>query len=34
MHPILDYLWIIPLLPLVGSAINGILGWNWSKTSH
>jgi NADH-quinone oxidoreductase subunit L len=33
MHPILDYLWIIPLLPLVGSAINGILGWNWSKTS-
>jgi NADH-quinone oxidoreductase subunit L len=33
MHPILDYLWIIPLLPLVGSAINGILGWNWSKTA-
>ena len=33
MHPILDYLWIIPLLPLVGSAINGILGWNWSKTT-
>jgi NADH-quinone oxidoreductase subunit L len=33
MHPILDYLWIIPLLPLVGSAINGILGWNWSKST-
>jgi NADH-quinone oxidoreductase subunit L len=33
MHPILDYLWIIPLLPLVGSAINGIFGWNWSKTT-
>jgi NADH-quinone oxidoreductase subunit L len=33
MHPILDYLWIIPLLPLVGSAVNGILGWNWSKTT-
>jgi NADH-quinone oxidoreductase subunit L len=33
MHPILDYLWIIPLLPLVGSAINGIFGWNWSKTA-
>jgi len=33
MHPILDYLWIIPLLPLVGSAINGIFGWNWSKST-
>ena len=33
MHPILDYLWIIPLLSLVGSAINGIFGWNWSKTT-
>ena len=33
MHPILDYLWIIPLLPLVGSAINGIFGWNWSKNT-
>ncbi|HMD41987.1 MAG TPA: NADH-quinone oxidoreductase subunit L [Candidatus Acidoferrum sp.] len=30
LHPILDYLWIIPLLPLVGSAINGLLGSNWS----
>jgi NADH-quinone oxidoreductase subunit L len=29
--PILDTLWIIPLLPLLGSAINGILGKNWPK---
>ncbi|HXL21919.1 MAG TPA: NADH-quinone oxidoreductase subunit L [Candidatus Dormibacteraeota bacterium] len=30
MHtPILDYLWIIPLLPLLGSAINGLFGKNW-----
>jgi NADH-quinone oxidoreductase subunit L len=28
-HPILDYLWIIPLLPLLGSAINGLLGAKW-----
>ena len=28
-HPILDYLWIIPLLPLLGSAINGLLGSKW-----
>jgi NADH-quinone oxidoreductase subunit L len=27
--PILDHLWIIPLLPLLGSAINGLLGWKW-----
>jgi NADH-quinone oxidoreductase subunit L len=33
MHPILDYLLIIPLLPLLGSAINGIFGWNWSKST-
>ena len=25
--PILDHLWIIPLLPLLGSAING-LAWS------
>jgi len=25
----LDYLWIIPLLPLLGSAINGLLGAKW-----
>src|SRR5215469_15282163 len=29
--PILEYLWIIPLLPLLGSAINGLFGVNWSK---
>ena len=28
-HPILDFLWIIPLLPLVGSAVNGLLGAKW-----
>ncbi|MGB7281845.1 MAG: NADH-quinone oxidoreductase subunit L [Candidatus Acidiferrum sp.] len=27
--PILDHLWIIPLLPLLGSAINGLLGGKW-----
>jgi NADH-quinone oxidoreductase subunit L len=27
--PILDYLWIIPLLPLLGSAINGLFGKTW-----
>src|SRR6201987_5469253 len=27
--PILDNLWIIPLLPLLGSAINGLFGKNW-----
>ena len=25
----LEYLWIVPLLPLLGSAINGILGAKW-----
>ena len=28
-RPILDYLWIIPLLPLLGSAINGLFGAKW-----
>jgi len=28
-YPILEYLWIIPLLPLLGSAINGIFGAKW-----
>ncbi len=28
-HPILDHLWIIPLLPLLGSAINGLFGAKW-----
>jgi len=33
--PILEYLWIIPLLPLLGSAINGLLGWKWpNKLVH
>ena len=31
--PILENLWIIPLLPLLGSAINGLFGAKWSKTS-
>jgi NADH-quinone oxidoreductase subunit L len=29
MTPILDYLWVIPALPLLGSAINGVLGSRW-----
>jgi NADH-quinone oxidoreductase subunit L len=29
--PILENLWIIPLLPLIGSAINGLLGSKWSN---
>jgi NADH-quinone oxidoreductase subunit L len=29
--PILDQLWIIPLLPLLGSAVNGLLGRKWPK---
>ena len=27
--PMLDYLWIIPLLPLLGAATNGLLGAKW-----
>jgi NADH-quinone oxidoreductase subunit L len=27
--PILDYLWLIPLLPLLGSATNGLFGKGW-----
>jgi NADH-quinone oxidoreductase subunit L len=30
--PALTYLWIIPLLPLVGAAANGIFGRGWSKS--
>jgi len=30
--PVLTYLWIIPLLPLVGAAANGIFGQRWPKT--
>jgi NADH-quinone oxidoreductase subunit L len=29
--PILEYLWIIPLLPLLGAATNGLFGAKWSK---
>ena len=28
-RPILEYLWIIPLLPLLGSVINGLFGAKW-----
>jgi NADH-quinone oxidoreductase subunit L len=28
-YPMLEYLWIIPLLPLLGSAVNGLLGAKW-----
>jgi NADH-quinone oxidoreductase subunit L len=28
-HPILDFLWIIPLLPLLGSTMNGLFGAKW-----
>jgi len=28
-HPILEYLWIVPLLPLLGSAVNGLFGAKW-----
>ncbi len=29
MTPMLDYLWIIPALPLLGAAINGLFGKGW-----
>ncbi|HXP79036.1 MAG TPA: NADH-quinone oxidoreductase subunit L [Verrucomicrobiae bacterium] len=29
--PVLTYLWIIPLLPLLGAAANGIFGVRWPK---
>jgi NADH-quinone oxidoreductase subunit L len=28
-HPMLEYLWIVPLLPLLGSALNGLFGAKW-----
>ncbi len=28
-YPMLEYLWIIPLLPLLGSAVNGLFGAKW-----
>ncbi len=30
--PVLHYLWIIPLLPLLGAAVNGLFGKGWSHT--
>ena len=30
--PILDHLWIILLLPLVGAAVNGLFGSKWPNT--
>jgi NADH-quinone oxidoreductase subunit L len=30
-QPMLHYLWIVPLLPLLGSAINGLFGAKWPK---
>jgi len=29
--PVLTHLWIIPLLPLLGAAVNGIFGGRWPK---
>ena len=29
LTPMLDHLWIIPLLPLLGAATNGLFGKNW-----
>jgi NADH-quinone oxidoreductase subunit L len=29
--PVLTYFWIIPLLPLLGAAVNGIFGRGWKK---
>ena len=29
MQPLLDHLWIIPLLPLLGSAVSGLFGKTW-----
>jgi NADH-quinone oxidoreductase subunit L len=31
--PVLTYLWIIPLLPLLGAAANGIFGGSWPKST-
>src|SRR2546426_8155101 len=28
-HAMLEYLWIVPLLPLLGSAVNGLFGAKW-----
>jgi hypothetical protein len=31
--PVLQHLWIIPLLPLLGAAANGLLGRRWSRAA-
>jgi NADH-quinone oxidoreductase subunit L len=28
-YPMLEYLWLVPLLPLLGSAVNGLFGAKW-----
>src|SRR2546430_458267 len=28
-YPMLEFLWIVPLLPLLGSAVNGFFGAKW-----
>src|SRR2546427_3664228 len=28
-HAMLEYLWIVPLLPLLGAAVNGLFGAKW-----
>src|SRR5712675_1541496 len=28
-YPMLEYLWIVPLLPLLGAAVNGLFGTKW-----
>ena len=28
---ILEHLWIIPVLPLLGAAVNGLFGKSWSQ---
>ena len=28
-YPMLEYLWIVPLLPLLGAAVNGLFGAKW-----
>ena len=31
--PVLQHLWIIPLLPLLGAAANGLLGRRWPRAA-
>jgi NADH-quinone oxidoreductase subunit L len=34
-YPMLEYLWMVPLLPLLGAAVNGIFGAKWpNKIVH